>query len=1656
MGDNALDCCLSATDSADPPTDPSHDRIALLPRETVADECYRFPATRAQQQLWLSQKLTPDIPLSRSTFTIRFRGRLDVRVLERVLHEIRRRHEILRTCFAHSEGQLSQVIQPIRAQPLEIVSFEHLAEPEQEANLKAFAEQQTHGVFDLGEGPLVRLVLARCSADDLCLILTFHRAIFDRPSFAVLSKEFSCLYNAYAQGQLPILPDLPVQYADYSTHQLTYLQSPAYKRDLAYWTAHLADAEFTLGLPTDRPQPPQPTYRGETEAIVMGKTLQANLLGIAHENETTPFVLFLAAFQVLLHKYTQKEDILVGTPISVRDQAEVQNLVGFFQNTLILRSTLAGEQEFTQFLGDVRQTTLEACGHRHLPFEQVVQALQPDHPTGQHPLFQAMFVYDHESEGLDLQGLETRSMRIPNPTTEFDLTLSLIPTEQGLRGSLDYSTDLFDATTIGRMAGHFEVLLHAIAENPQQQICDLPILTEAERHQLLVEWNDTEKSYTRDKCIHQLFTAQAERTPRAIAAVSGDDQLTYDQLDRQANQLANTLQNLDIGPDTPVGLCMLRSLDMIVGLLGILKAGGCYVPLDPDFPRQRTAGIVAEAGIKVVLGQARFAERYDDETCLFLALDSTESAVHEQLDRAPIVSSQLSHLAYVIYTSGSTGRPKGVMIEHGAILNRLQWMQEHFQLDGADAVLQKTPYSFDVSVWEFFWPLMVGARLVFAHPEAHKNPEDLADTIETHHITTIHFVPSMLEVFLQHADFGRCHSLRHVICSGEVLSPRLQERFFATSDVPLVNLYGPTEAAVDVSYWQCRKNGPLRTVPIGRPIANTQLYILDRQLQPLPVGVPGELYIGGIQLARGYLNQPTETNSRFVKDPFAKDLCRRIYRTGDLCRYLPDGNIEFLGRLDHQVKIRGFRIELGEIESALVARFKIREALVTVAEDSELGSFLVANVVMKEGQTLDQASIRRSLKDHLPDYMIPSAFVALEALPLTPSGKVDRKALPQPDLSRVSSPDAYVGPRDPVEEKLVQIWAEVLGGNRVGVHDNFFDLGGHSLLMVKIHARIRQAYGTNSSIHELFSLPTVAGQAAVIASDQANPLQPAPNSDLIDLVNTLSEAEAEKMLQRLSPQSSGISQADSRSPERQARPRSPKGTSDEPSVGYAQGAQEEVPVGISSFVIPTANRPGMLRRALLSYGRNSLDHSHPVRFVVLDSSSEPASALENRQMLLQLQTEIDLSIQYAGPDDKRQFAERLATKGSLPRDVLDYALFDGYGVGYNHGANCNSILLQTIGELAFSADDDTLCQLTPSPEFQDTLQVRTGCDPLDYWYFASHEEAMAHNKNHRGDLLGAHNRYLGKDVCQFDLNAEGKKTLDKAHRTRVLMTVNGILGDNGLASPFLTLLTGGASHHRLTGVVDKYHQYRMSRDYLRVASRPTIADATHVMSTFFGFDHRDLVPPFMPLNRGADVFFARSLWKLSQGVFVHLPWALVHDPGESRRCWPNEILRSASGSDTLDLFSGCLEMFDDETGRSTPDRVQALGEFFMDLGTLDSQAFAARIRGQVIESKERLLAHIGRLLTQYQDAPDCWQDDLKKYCEILSTSMKRSDYWVPLDLYHMGNIDDVRAFSQTLLFKYGQLLHWWPAIVHTAAELKAEGRTLANQLRETIDAQSSR
>ncbi|MEA5624654.1 non-ribosomal peptide synthetase, partial [Nostoc sp. UHCC 0251] len=704
--------------------------------------------------------------------------------------------------------------------------------------------------------------------------------------------------------------------------------------------------------------------------------------------------------------------------------------------------------------------------------------LQPERDLSHAPLFQVMFVLQNAPiSEVELVDLTISSLQLQSTTAKFDLTLSIHNYAAELVSTWEYNTDLFDAATIERMAGHFVTLLEGIVANPEERISQLPLLTEVEQHQLLIEWNSTQVDYPVDKCIHQLFEEQVAHTPDAVAVVFEDQQLTYQQLNCRANQLAYYLQSLGVKPDTLVGICVERSLEMVVGLLGILKAGGAYLPLDPDYPAQRLSFMLEDAQVRVLLTQRQLKEKLLEYQGQVVCLDTDWQFISQLSQENLIPAVQDSDLAYVIYTSGSTGQPKGAMNTHLGIYNRLLWMQQAYQLTAEDCILQKTPFSFDVSVWEFFWPLITGARLVVAKPGGHKDSAYLVNLILEQQITTLHFVPSMLQVFLEEQSLKNCNSLKRVICSGEALPKELQERFFTRLDCELHNLYGPTEAAIDVTFWQCKQKSYLSTVPIGRPIANTQIYILDEYLQPVPVGVPGELHIGGAGIARGYLNRPELTKEKFILNPFSDKLHSRLYKTGDLARYLPNGTIEYLGRIDNQVKIRGFRIELGEIEAGLSQYEDIQACCVIAREDTTGDKRLVAYVVPHLGQTLTVSQLRSFLSGQLPQYMMPHAFVMLESLALLPNGKVDRRALPAPDY-RGELKVGFVAPRNQIEEMLAQIWAEVLRLKQVGIHDNFFELGGDSILSIQIISRAKQT-GLHLTLKQLFAHQTIAELARV-------------------------------------------------------------------------------------------------------------------------------------------------------------------------------------------------------------------------------------------------------------------------------------------------------------------------------------------------------------------------------------------------------------------------------------------------------------------------------------------------------------------------------------------------------------------------------------------------
>ncbi|MBV9774839.1 MAG: amino acid adenylation domain-containing protein, partial [Gemmatimonadetes bacterium] len=1049
--------------------------LPTLPPILPVEHTGALPLSFAQERLWFLDRLQPGSLAYNMPTALRLGGALDVAALERALGEVVRRHEALRTTFAEVESAPVQVTAPFRGFTLLVEDLAALGEEEREAVVRRRALAEAARPFDLAAGPLFRARLLRLDEEEHVLLVGMHHVVSDGWSLRVLLAEIAALYAAYREGRESPLRELPVQYADYAVWQRAQLRGEVLNRQLAYWRERLAGAPELLELPTDRPRPATPSFRGDTVPVEVPAGALEQLRALGRAEGSTLYMVLLGAFQALLAKYAGSEDVVVGSPIAGRTRREVEELIGFFANTLVLRTDLSGDPPFRELLARVRAETLGAYEHQDLPFERLVAELQPARALSHSPLFQVMFALE-DADGAGsgtLPGVSVTAIRTEGGTAQFDLSLGLTATPDGVRGGLTYATDLFERETAERMAGHLARVLEQVAADPGRRLPELALMGAAERAQVVEGWNRTGEDFPAGRCIHHLFEAQAERTPDAVAVVFEEASLTYAELDREANRLARYLRRRGVGPEVRVGLCLERSLEMVVALLGVLKAGGAYVPLDPGYPAARLEAMLADSGVAVLLTQERLRGLLPAQAGVeVVALDGARPEITREsagsLERE--VAMDAAGLAYVIYTSGSTGTPKGVMNAHRGVVNRLCWMQAEYGMTPDDVVLQKTPFSFDVSVWEFFWPLMTGARLVMARPEGHRDPAYLRDVVEREGVTMLHFVPSMLQHFVEAAGAERCRSLRRVICSGEALPPALVERFHErfSPSVELHNLYGPTEAAVDVTHWACERGGAVRVVPIGRPVWNTRLYVLDGSGEPVPVGVPGELHIGGVQVARGYLGREELTAEKFVPDPFSSEEGARLYRTGDRARWRSDGALEYLGRLDGQVKVRGFRIEPGEIESVLRRHLRITDCAVLAREDTPGERRLVAYVV----GSADAGELREHLRAGLPEYMVPSAFVSLDTLPLTPNGKLDRRALPAPEYGCAGG--AYVAPRSPTEEVLAGIWAEVLGLERVGAHDRFFELGGHSLLATRVVSRIREVLGAELPLRALFEGPTVA------------------------------------------------------------------------------------------------------------------------------------------------------------------------------------------------------------------------------------------------------------------------------------------------------------------------------------------------------------------------------------------------------------------------------------------------------------------------------------------------------------------------------------------------------------------------------------------------------
>ena len=1073
-------------------TSPRQRRMLLeqLLRERASQPDASYPLSQSQLSMWFLHRLDPESAAYNTGFAARIRSTVNIPALRRSLQSLLDRHSALRMRFIEVSGKPVQRLQAHRELPFEHVDASAWTSDELDRRVHAAYRRS----FDLENGPLLRAHLFSRSAAEHVLLLTIHHIACDGWSFWILIDELFVLYKAESSGISASLPQLTVQHTDFVDWQLRMLAGPEGERMWKYWQTKLTGRLPILNLPTDRPRPPRQTFNGASRCFKIPEKAAQALKSMASNEGATLYMALLAAYDLLLHRYAGQDDILIGSPTTGRSRAEFAGVVGDFINMVVLRQDLSGNPPFKDFLGKVRRTVLESLEHQDYPFPRLVERLGVPRDPSTMPVFQSIFIFQKAqrfSEFLEvfdsgetdahveIGGLTLESFPLGQEEGQFDLSLEMMEVRGSLLGKLKYNTDLFEAETIERMAGHFQTLLEGIVVDPSRRLSELPLLTAAEREQMLVEWNKTGREYRSNQGPAQLFEAQVKRTPEAVAVVYGDRHLTYAELNRRANRSAHYLKRLGVGPDVLVGICLERSLDMMVGLLGILKAGGAYLPLDPEFPRERLRFMLEDSGAALLVTQEALLEGLPDHGARVICLDRDGEAIEGESEENPDSGTKPEDLAYVIYTSGSTGKPKGVEIPLGAVANFLQAMRREPGIGAEDALLAVTTLSFDIAGLELYLPLTVGARVVIASRETASDGMELAKLLTASGARVMQATPASWK--LLRAGGWKGDGRLKMLCGGEALPMELAKELVGTGG-ELWNMYGPTETTI----WStvARVRGGEERISIGKPIDNTRVYILDGHRQPVPIGVPGELHIGGEGLARGYLNRSELMAEKFIGDPFSDAPGARLYRTGDSARWQADGSIECLGRLDDQVKVRGFRIELGEIEAVLREQSGVKDAVVSARGDQGGEKRLVGYVTANDQANVNVDQLRQLLKSKLPDYMIPASFVRLEAFPLTPNGKVDRRALPAPEGMVLERNERFSAPRTPIEEVLAGLWEEVLGRERIGIHDDFFELGGHSLLATQLIYKLQDAFQVDLSLRQLFESPTVAGLAEVILKNE--------------------------------------------------------------------------------------------------------------------------------------------------------------------------------------------------------------------------------------------------------------------------------------------------------------------------------------------------------------------------------------------------------------------------------------------------------------------------------------------------------------------------------------------------------------------------------------------
>lgn len=1059
----------------------------IIPRRTVKSPC---PLSFAQELMWLLDNLI-DTSAYYVPRVLRLKGRLNTAGLESALNRVVERHEILRTTYRAVDGTPMQFIAESAKVDLQRLDLSHLERSQGEAEAHRILVEEGRRRFDLSHDLLLRALLLRLAEQEHILLLVSHHIASDGQSKAVLFRELGAFYQAYASGKEVQLSELPIQYADFAVWQREWMQGEVLEKHLNFWKAQLADAPMMLEVPLDRPRPAFQSFQGARQIVQWSNDTLTGLKKLSRCEGTTLFMTTLAAFGILLYRWCGQEDILIGTPVSGRSRTELESLIGYFSNSVVLRVVLSGDPTFRELMQRVKQVSLNAYSYQNMPFEKLVTELQQERDLSHSPIYQVMFsVGEQKDLGLEIPGLEITPIILDRGTAKFDMTLGMTEYFGDLLCNIEYCSALFKPATMERLAGYFQNLLHGILADPDQRISKLPMLSVAERQQILLGWNQTARNYSQDRLVHQIFESQAATTPDAIAVVYEEKQLTYRELNTRANHLAHFLKKHGVGPEVPVALCMDRSLDMIVGVMGILKAGGAYVPLDSTYGRERLPVILQDAECPLLLTQHDLLGTVPN-TVPVIALDRDWNTIAQESQENPDNELTPATLAYIVYTSGSTGIPKGVMVSHRNLLNAYQAWEEEYQLRSpVGSHLQMANFSFDVFSGDLVRALCSGSKLVVCPTELLLNPSTLYSLMLKENVDCAEFVPAVLRALVDYLDETgqKLDFMRLLIAGSDTWTGGEYRRVLQLCGpkTRLINSYGVAEATIDSTYFEAAKDQELRheaSVPIGRPFPNTQVYVLDGQMQPAPVGVAGTLYVGGTGVTRGYLKRPELTAEKFVCDPFRSEPEARLYNTGDAARYLADGNIEFLGRSDNQVKIRGFRIELGEIETVIAKYSGVQQVVVAARELSPGQLGLVAYIVPISGQSLNIGELRGFLKGKLPVYMLPSVFELLDKMPLNANRKVDRKALPAPKKKIADPEKSYVAPRTEVEEKLASIWAELLQFSPIGMEDNFFALGGHSLMAIRVISRVRSHLGIELSLRTLFDNPTISELGAFIKAN---------------------------------------------------------------------------------------------------------------------------------------------------------------------------------------------------------------------------------------------------------------------------------------------------------------------------------------------------------------------------------------------------------------------------------------------------------------------------------------------------------------------------------------------------------------------------------------------